>query len=293
VAGVRVLEEPEWRRRSQAYRDRMGRYTAPHRERRRRGERHPVLDFLFEYYSFRPGRLERWHPGPGVRLTGDVAEFLAVPGYTGGSGCAWFDPAGLPAARRESARFVARLLAAISGREPRLGCFGLHEWAMLYRHEQARHEQLPLRLGRAGTDEVVERHALRCTHHDAFRFFTPAARPRNAGTPTRAGQLDMEQPGCLHVSMDLYKWAYKLSPGVPAELVGDCFELAVRARELDMRASPYDLTALGYSPVPIETPEGRARYVREQAALAEAAAPLRTRLREVAEQLAADPVPVS
>ena len=30
--------------------------------------------------------------------------------------------------------------------------------------------------------------------------------------------------------MDLYKWAYKLSPLVPSELVADCFELAREIR---------------------------------------------------------------
>ena len=61
--------------------------------------------------------------------------------------------------------------------------------------------------------------------------------------------------------MDLYKWAYKLLPATPSELVADCFELAVAVRELDMRASPYDLAELGYPPVRIETPAGRAEYV--------------------------------
>jgi hypothetical protein len=36
------------------------------------------------------------------------------------------------------------------------------------------------------------------------------------------------------------------------------FRLARDVRELDMRASPYDLADLGYPPVRIETPEGRA-----------------------------------
>ena len=81
--------------------------------------------------------------------------------------------------------------------------------------------------------------------------------------------------------MDLYKWAYKLSPAVPGELVADCFALAVEVRELDMRASPYDLADHGYSPVPIETPAGRAAYARAQAGFAERAAPLRQRLLDV------------
>ena len=35
-----------------------------------------------------------------------------------------------------------------------------------------------------------------------------------------------------------------------------------------MRASPYDLAGLGYPPVPIETPAGRAEYARAQAGFA-------------------------
>jgi hypothetical protein len=95
-----------------------------------------------------------------------------------------------------------------------------------------------------------------------------------------------EQPGCLHATMDLYKWAYKLAPATPSELVADCFELAGSVRELDMRASPYDLSALGYSAVPIETPAGRADYARQQAGFADRAGPLRDRLIAVAEQVA-------
>ena len=280
---MRVWDESVWRARQQAHRDRVARWTGPHRERRRRGQDHPVLDFLFTYYSYRPSRLERWHPGPGVVLTGNAAEFLCWPGYRRGYDGVCFDPASLPATRRASARFVLQLLRATQSRAPRLTCFGLHEWAMVYRDEAPRHAALPLRLGAAGTDEVVESMPLRCTHHDAFRFFTEPARPRNATTPTRADQPDNEQPGCLHATMDLYKWAYKLAPATPAELVADCFELAVRVRELDMRASPYDLSSLSYSPVAIETPAGRAEYVRSQAAFAGQARPLRTRLIEVAE----------
>src|SRR5207248_3119835 len=111
-----------------------------------------------------------------------------------------------------------------------------------------------LRLGHRGTDDVVESMQIRCSHHDAFRFFTAAALPRNAVQPRREDQISLEQPGCLHANMDLFKWAYKLDPFVPAELVADCFDLAVRVRELDMRASPYDLSGLGYTPVAIETP---------------------------------------
>jgi hypothetical protein len=155
---------------------------------------------------------------------------------------------------------------------------------MVYRAEEHRHP-LPLRLGRAGTDAVVESHPVRCSHFDAFRFFTPAAVGRNRLRPTRATQVELEQPGCLHATMDLYKWAYKLGPAVPGDLLLDCFVLAADVRELDMRASPYDLRDAGYAPVPIETPEGKAEYVAAQRAFSRRGAALRSRLLAVCDRL--------
>ena len=57
---------------------------------------------------------------------------------------------------------------------------------------------------------------------------------------------------------------YKLGPLIESELLMDCLELAADARELDMRASPYDLRDYGFEPIAIETPAGRAEYVRAQ-----------------------------
>jgi hypothetical protein len=78
--------------------------------------------------------------------------------------------------------------------------------------------------------------------------------------------------------MDLYKWAYKLSPLVESELVADAFALARDIRAVDMRASPYDLAGFGYEPIEVETAEGRNQYARAQREFAERAAPLRDRL---------------
>lgn len=292
-----MLDGPAWRARADAHRRRVEQWTLPHRERRRRGQTHPVLDFLFTYYSHRPAQLEQWHPGPGVALRDPdpppaepaptdpplTGAFRATPGYVRRpDGTVALDPAALPERLRTTAAFVRRLLVATAGRPPRLGCFGLHEWAMVYRTAPEgatpRHAAVPLRLGAAGTDAVVEALPVHCTHHDAFRFFTAAARPRNAVAPARADQVAFEQPGCLHATMDLYKWAYKLSPATPGELLADCLALAADVRELDMRASPYDLADLGYPPVRIETPAGRAEYARAQAGFAARAAPLRDRL---------------
>lgn len=186
---------------------------------------------------------------------------------------------------RRTAAFVRDLLVATASRRPHLGCSGLHELAMVYRSDEVRHAAWPLRLGTEGTDAVVESLPVQCTHHDAFRFFTPEARPRNALQPTRSDQVALEQPGCLHATMDLYKWAYKLDPACPSDFTADCLELAVAVRELDMRASPYDLRALGYQPVRIETPSGRAEYAAAQARFAERAAPLRQRLIELCDTL--------
>lgn len=61
--------------------------------------------------------------------------------------------------------------------------------------------------------------------------------------------------------------------------------LQVEVREMDMRAGPYDLRELGYDPVPIETPAGRAQYAAAQARFAERAAPLRQRLIELCDIL--------
>ncbi|MGA8545139.1 MAG: 3-methyladenine DNA glycosylase, partial [Mycobacterium sp.] len=123
---------------------------------------------------------------------------------------------------------------------------------------------------------------LRCSHFDAFRFFSAAFKAdmalRNVGSPSRATQQDWEQPGCLHANMDLYKWSYKLSPLIDSELLLDCLDLAAAAREIDMRASPYDLRSYGYAPIAVENPAGRAEYVRCQRAIAARAAPLRAAL---------------
>jgi hypothetical protein len=199
------------------------------------------------------------------------------------------DAAAYLEARAATVGFVRRLVSATRSRPAQLGCFGLHEWAMVYRQspDEVRHASWPLRLGAAGTDDVVDGLQIRCTHFDAFRFYTPAARSLNLLQPTRDDQVALEQPGCLHAGMDLYKWCMKLAPAVPSAVVLDGFELAREIRELDMRASPYDLTALGYEPVPIETPAGKAVYAAAQRGFSARGQVLRQRLLDAVEVLRA------
>jgi len=277
-----VLTRPQWSARAAAHESRVDGWLADHLARRRRGEKHPVFDFLFTYYSYRPAQLRRWHPGAGVVLE-DADPSRFGPEYRAVEGGVTLDTDAALAKRQANLTWIAELLARTESRPAQLGCFGLHEWAMVYRQgpDELRHNAFALRLGPQGTDTVVESLGVRCTHFDAYRFFTPAARPLNLLVPTRDSQPDLEQPGCLHAGMDLYRHAYKLSPLVPSDLIADCFELASEIRTLDMRASPYDLADLGYPPVQVETPEGRAEYVRAQRDFADRAAVLRSRLIEL------------
>jgi len=274
-----VLPRDVWSAREAAHAARADALTAGRRERAAAGRTHPVDDFLFTYYSYKPGLLRRWHPGAGTTL--------ADASTTPRSGWRWYTDVGAGAIRADAEAFrdeKAPLLRAIGAilrgsldRPASYGCFGMHEWAMVYRDGSTRHA-VPLRLGARGTDEVVESHDLRCTHFDAFRFFTPEAVPRNRESLERASQAAREQPGCLHAGMDLYKWAVKLGPLVPGDLLLDTFELARDIRELDMRASPYDLTDWGYSAVPVETAAGKAEYVAAQRRFTERAQPIRLAL---------------
>ena len=270
-----VLKEAVWRARAAAHEARVDELVGDHLARRRDGVKHPVHDFLFTYYSFRPAQLRRWSPGFGVR-----AGRQAVQSRSDLRRGAWRE-------RRELIAGIHALLVATAARPANFGCFGMHEWAMVYRldEDQTRHPAYPLRLGPAGTDAVVDSHRIACSHFDAYRFFTEPARPLNALSPGSRDRAAFEQPACLHAGMDLYKHAFRLSPLVPSELVADCFELARDIRVLDMRASPYDLSDLGYEPLRVETPEGKQEYVAAQRGFAERGAPLRQRLIEECERL--------
>lgn len=285
-----VLPEAQWRARQAAHATRVAAWIDPHLARKSRGEKHPVEDFLWEYYRYRPGWLRRWHPGPEVVLAGDAArEFLRWPEYHTVDGGVALRLAAFDAGRIDSLRWMQTLLRATTERAPQFACYGLHEWAMVYRQsaEEIRHAAWPLRFSPEETARVVESQPIRCSHFDAFRFFTAAARPLNRLQPERAAIIGGEQRGCLHANMDLYKWAFKLAPFTPSELVADCFAFARDIREIDMRASPYDFRALGYAPIAIETPEGRADYEQHQRAFAARSEPLRARLLALVERLLA------
>ncbi len=275
------LEREDWTARAAEHAARVDELTAGHRGRRPAGVKHPVEDFLHQYYNHPVARLRRWHPGPGVMLA-DAADHSRAGwkhyAVEGPDLC--LDSAAFVAARARTIEFVTGLLTATMSRPGTFGCFGLHEWAMVYglKQDQVRHAAYPLRLSPRDIDDVVHAHEIRCSHFDAYRFFTPAALPRNTLTPTRESQERHEQPGCLHAGMDVYKWCFKLAPAVPSELTADAFALAHEIRVLDMRASPYDVTLLGVEPIAIETPAGKAEFTAAQRTFAQRSTALRQRL---------------
>ncbi len=275
-----ALARAQWEALEHAHAARADALTERWRTSRAAGQKHPIEDFLFTYYSYKPGQLRRWHPGAGVELMDAAAEpranwRFAAPGRAPGS--ITLDEPALRGARGPEFAAIRAILRGTASRPASFGCFGMHEWAMTYRQEEHRHA-VPLRLGQRGTDAVVEASEIRCTHFDAYRFFTPEAAPRNLVRPTRETQAAMEQPGCLHAGMDLYKWATKLGPLIPGALLLDAFELARDIRWMDMRASPYDVRAWGAAAVAIETPEGKAEYARAQRGFTERGQALRARL---------------
>ena len=252
-----------------------------------RHEKHPVYDFLFDYYSFRPAYLLRWTPGFGVALAGATrADILWSEFFATDSGLS-LPAEAFPAHRVAYLRWAVEYLDAVRTREASFACLGLHEWAMVYRDPAVRHPYVPLRLSRADIDALVDSQPLRCTHYDAFRFFTPAAVPLNRYPLTRAETAAHDQPGCIHANMDVYRFAYKIAPFCPSAIVGEAFDVARAAREVDMRASPYDLSGYGFTPVRIETRAGREEYVELQRSIADRARPVRERVLGVYQALLA------
>jgi len=273
----------EWLEKSRTHLVRAEHYTRATRERRDRGLPHPVEDFLFQYYPYPISLLENWQPGVGVGLewpespTPEVKFSLRY--YTQADGILFADVEKLTEKERERLRWIHDLLVATAGRAGNFACHGLHEWAMVYKGKQVRHEKTtPLRLPQAEIDGLVESRAICCSHHDAFRFFAQEARPMNRLQPSLERREELEQPGCVHANMDLYKWAAKAMPWAGSTLLLDTFELSLKLRELDMRASPYDLSGWGHGALKIETAEGRKQYEVEQRELAGMAAVLRQRL---------------
>jgi hypothetical protein len=250
----------------------------PFLEKRGRHVRQPIEDFLFEYYSFSPNKLRTWNPGfnlqPAVSWSPSDLKYI----FDRDTDTWKLTPSDFPEKRLKMLRWVIQLQEAMMSRPPAFGCHGLHEWAMVYKIDEVRHQQLPLRLSPEEIARTVDSLPIRCSHYDAFRFFTPAAEPKNNLNPTYESRIQLEQGGCIHANMDLYKWAYKFHPWLGSELIWEAFLLAREIRYFDMQASPYDLSAFGLNPICIELPEGRQEYTQKQQFFANKARIVREKL---------------
>ncbi|MGL5828674.1 MAG: 3-methyladenine DNA glycosylase, partial [Angustibacter sp.] len=70
MSAVIVLPEEHWQPLQAEHARRVTELTADRLRRAATGAPHPVEDFLFTYYSYRPGQWHKWHPGWGFCLAG-------------------------------------------------------------------------------------------------------------------------------------------------------------------------------------------------------------------------------
>lgn len=273
------LSEETWKKAKSSHEQRVDQLLEEYLEARSRQEKNPVMDFLFEYYAFRPSNLRKWSPGIGVNLSfSDFHTLPEISEITIDGEIAFVDPSLFPEKRISSLQWMLKMLKNTQQSRPSFGCFGMHEWAMVYKTKNPRHNQLPMRMEPDELAEFVESRPLLCTHFDAFRFFTKPAKPMNRFKLSREKFHETEQPGCIHSNMDLYKWAFKMYPWIPSSLILKAFELAVEARHIDMQASPYDLKEQGLEPIKIETDTGRKEYKQKQEMIFEKGFPVREKI---------------
>lgn len=307
--GISATRSSLWRATSLAHReemlnilypvgDRISNSKAALKERQHLVHEHPIFNFLHTYYRYSSESIMKWSPGV---ASVDCLESTIIEGVTQAdvdegllhdkyicldqeSGTAKYSVEALSKDKKKLDLFTRNrdILRSSSTRQPVFSCYGLHEWAMLYKNNEKK-QSLQLRLPQEKIDEVVESVPLRCTHYDAFRFFEKSAQRFNKIQLTRATQVAREQPACIHATMDLFKYAYSIYPLCSADLLRDSLKVALKARYIDMRASPYDVSTFAgcEEPIHVETEEGKALYAREQEALMELSAPLRSRLTAV------------
>lgn len=271
------LSSSAWSELERSHQERALTLTQNHRQAK---HENPTEDFLFRYYAYSPAHLKKWHPGWGIELSdASTSQRSDWKWYTQGStdNSIRVDHEAFRQHKRALIESSERILQKTYKREPSFSCFAFHEWAMVYQSDTHRHN-VPLRLSQQETDEVVRSHTIKCTHFDAYRFFTPDALELNAQILSRHDQERTEQPGCLHANMDLYKWAIKLGPLIPGNLLLDTFELAQNLRMLDVQASPYDMSDWGLAPIKVETAEGKSEFILKQRKLTEASQDLRRRI---------------
>ena len=235
---------------------------APHLARRQAGQKHPVHDFLFTYYSFSPAKLMTWQPGLAAERDGRGPR-PAAAADRGHQDDSLVATASRPAAHR--------LL-----RPARVGDGAPH------RRDPPRRPAAPRRSGhrrrrRVAPDRLLALRRLPLLHPDGAPDERAVARPRRPGG-VRAAGLPARDDGPLQAR-------------VPALAAG---RLRPRRRLLRARVGrprgrharvALRLHLWGFEPIKIETAEGKRAYAAHQRAFADRAAPLRSRLVEACDLL--------
>ena len=198
---------------------------------------HPIYNFMHTYYRYSAEELKLFTPGANSPL--DVLSptdsvllhplFQHSVSSRASSSSSAVPPLAAPPASTVEYRFPKTLSpegrfgwiqmakardvlkSAASLNPPNFGCFGLHEWAMLYKGAAPKQPGLGLRVSQSTIDAMVEG-GVKCSHYDAFRFFHQDAKQFNAVSLVRETQASFEQAACIHVTMDLFKWSHKIYP---------------------------------------------------------------------------------
>ena len=288
------------------------------KSRRHAVDSHPIFNFIHTYYRYSISKVLAYSPGLGtqIQLEGVKASdlyfkpsdsrvtqestsgFLSPYGliFEEDSGVAYYD--GATFVKEKEAQKLQEFLSILtetSMRPPMFSCYGLHEWAMLYsgrRNSQSpelgsKHQKTPLRVTQEIIDDLVEGKqagcTLMCTHFDAYRFFHPSSQELNViNDLSRKTQAKYEQGGCIHATMDLFKFAYTLYPFCSSTLLRKTLRLALAARKIDMRSSPYDVSKYlpeeEREPIRVEIAEGRKQFAVEQESLFHRSMPIRAEL---------------
>jgi hypothetical protein len=183
-------------------------------------KQHPIYNFIHTYYRYSTQNVKKYSPGLDIVMKvidiDDDRSHLNQKYLKSSAEGYYYE---LPREDSPTSKFgwislskTRDLLHSTANKQPFYGCFGLHEWAMLYsgrrdtskKTEERHQKELPLRVSQEVIDAAVESsNALKCTHYDAFRFFHPAAQPLNAvSMMTRDFQKENEQPGmkiCMYI----------------------------------------------------------------------------------------------
>ena len=119
------LERSEWLRLKASHIEAIAPWTNERVTRANRAERHPVYDFLFTYYSFRPAHLARWSPGADVVLRDATITDLDWPDDFIETETGWLIPSdSFPAHRQTYLTWAVRYLEETQSRPASFCCFG-------------------------------------------------------------------------------------------------------------------------------------------------------------------------